>query len=136
MVTRMLFQQMDIPAVMHMLESILYLSLSVNIKLGIRMEDASSKASPFVKDLTPSSVLMVPICEHGHWFGLILVSTSIIVVDSSSYSCGGLMTRNDQIELPLNFIRVGFQLIWLDTPRYATMVSQEANSTGYGMFCY
>ena len=132
--TRMLFQQRDVSVNVHMLESILYLSLSGNIKLGKTIEEASLKASAYVKDITPNSVLLVPICEHGHWFLLILASTSIIVMDSLSHSCGGVVTRNDQIDLLLNFIRVRFQLNWLDTPRYVMMVPQQANSTDCGMY--
>ena len=55
-------------------------------------------------------------------------------MDSLSHSCGGVITRNDQIDLLLNFIRVRFQLNWLDTPRYVMMVPQQANSTDCGMY--
>ena len=132
--TRILLQQRGAPTNIHMLESILYLSLSENMKLGKTIEEASLKASAYVEDIIPNSFLIVPICEHGHWFALILASTSIIVMDSLSHSCGGIVTRNDQIDLLLNFIQVRFQLNWLDTPRYAMKVPQQANSTDCGMY--
>ena len=55
--TRMLFQQRDVSANVHMLESILYLSLSENIKLGKTIEEASLKArgKSLIFFRTPSS---------------------------------------------------------------------------------
>ena len=134
--TRMLLQQRGAPANIHTLESILYRSLSENMKLGKIIEEARLKASAYVRDIPPNSVLIVPICEYGHWFALILASTSIIVMDSLSHSCGGIVTRNYQIDLLLNFIQVRFQLTWLDLPRYVMMVPQQAKSTDCGMYCY
>ena len=130
----MLLQQRLVPANVQVLESILYLSSSGNIKSGKTIEEATVKASAYVKDVSPNSVLIVPICEHGHWFVLILASTSIIVMDSLSHSRGGVITRNDQIELLLNFLQIRFQLNWHDAPRYVMMVPQQANSTDCGMY--
>eukprot|EP00794_Sanderia_malayensis_P001307 gene1307-1447_t len=91
------------------------------------------KAASFIKELSADGILIVPICEHNHWYLIVSSKTCAIVMDSLSHCSGGVISRDTQITNIFNFIEWKFMLQWKDVKQQVLLVPQQRNGSDCGM---
>ena len=132
--SRVLKAREDFPADVIFLDSVFYLSLMNGLARGMTREEAFQRASSHFKELSSSGTVIIPICSHSHWYGIVFSKNCIVVMDSLSFQSGNVIRRDEQIDIISKFISWKFNICWENVERHVLRVPQQRNGTDCGVY--
>ena len=124
----------DFPADVISLDSVFYLSLMNGLARAMTWEEAFQCASSHFKELSSSGTVIIPICSHSHWYGIVFSKNCIVVMDSLSFQSGNVIRRDEQIDIISKFISWKFNTCWENIERHVLRVPQQRNGTDCGVY--
>lgn len=89
----------NFPAEIIFFDSVFYLSLMNGLSRGMTLDEAFQCESNHLKELLSSGKVIILICSHSHWHGIVFSNNCIVGIDSLSHQSRNIITRDEQIDI-------------------------------------